>query len=137
MHSFIRRFGLLEQGQTPCGMPLPLSQAHALMELLRTPEITQQELADRLALSKSNISRLVARLVAAGRARRLKDGQDGRACRVVLTEKGQRLAAELDGRSLGRYRTLLGNLPEQERDTVLRALSVLVEACREDERSTS
>ncbi len=137
VHSFIRRFGLLEQARTPCGMPLPLSQAHAIMELLRTPQITQQELADSLALSKSNVSRLVDRLVATGRVRREKDGDDGRACRLVLTDKGRRLARELDDRSLGRFRTLLGNLPEHQRGTVLRALSLLVDATRRDEGSAA
>jgi DNA-binding MarR family transcriptional regulator len=102
------------------------------MELHRTSELTQQELADRLALSKSNVSRLVDRLVAAGRVRRQKHDSDGRACRLVLTEKGRHLAAELDGRSLDRFQTLLGNIPERRRASVLRALSLLVDACTED-----
>jgi DNA-binding MarR family transcriptional regulator len=136
VHSFIRRFGLLDEARTPCGMAVPLSQAHAMMELLRTPRISQQDLADRLALSKSNVSRLVDRLVASGRVRRERDMEDGRACRLVLTEKGRHLARELDQRSLGRFEALLRGVPPRERNTVIRALSLLVEATDDHEGSS-
>jgi DNA-binding MarR family transcriptional regulator len=135
IHAFVRRLGLLEQAETPCGMPLPLSHAHALMELLWTPEISQQELAERLALSKSNVSRLVDRFVTSGRVRRKKDGHDGRACRLVLTDKGQRLAVELDRRSIGRHRALLASLPARERTKVLQSLALLANACHGEKGS--
>ena len=129
IHAFIRRFGLLEQARTPCGVPMPISHAHALIELRRTPEMTQQELAARLALSKSNVSRLVDRLAAAGRIRRKRDGCDGRACRVTLTEKGRRLADHLQERSLDRHRALMANLSPSRRAAVIEALRLLAEAC--------
>jgi len=136
IHAFVRRFGLLEQSQTPCGVPLPISHAHALMELLHAPEMTQQALAEKLGLSKSNISRLVDRLVADERATRQKDSQDGRAYRITLTEKGRRLAEDIDARSLVRHGALLANLPEHERATVLRATLLLAEACHSAEGRT-
>jgi DNA-binding MarR family transcriptional regulator len=111
-------------------MSLPLSQAHALMEIRRTPKITQQELAGRLGLSKSNVSRLVAKLVDQKRAQRKEDRDDGRAYRLVLTEKGLRLAEHLDVSSLARFQALYTGLPERERKNVTRALSLLAEATR-------
>jgi len=129
IHAFIRRFGLLEQARTPCGAALPLSHAHALIELRRTPELTQRELAARLMLSKSNVSRLVDRLVAGGRIRRKRDGSDGRAFRLALTGKGRRLAEHLDGRSLARHRVLLANVSPSQRAVVIQGLGLLAEAC--------
>jgi DNA-binding MarR family transcriptional regulator len=128
IHCFIRRFGLLDQAQTPCGMSLPVSQAHALMEVLRAPGLTQNELAERLGLSKSNVSRLVQSLLKAGRAKSQRDGKDGRANRIVLTAKGRRAATELDKRSLARFSDLLAHLPERRRGSVARALALLAEA---------
>jgi DNA-binding MarR family transcriptional regulator len=128
VHAFIRRFGLLDQAQTPCGMQLPLSWAHALMALLHSPSITQNELAEKLALSKSNISRLVARLVAAGRVKRRKDGDDGRAYRLELTAKGRRLAVAIDGQSLARFSAIISVLPARRRGAIIDALAFLVDA---------
>jgi DNA-binding MarR family transcriptional regulator len=128
--SFVRRFGLLDQAQTPCGMPLSLSHAHALMEILHAPGLKQNELAERLGLSKSNVSRLVGKLVHGKRVRRSKDDADGRAYQLSLTESGQQLAEALDARSLARFRTLLASLPAGQRESVTRALALLAEAAR-------
>jgi len=137
IHSFIRRFGLLDQARTPCGMRLPVSQAHALMEILRAPGLTQNELAERLGLSKSMVSRLVQSLVAAGRAISQKDGRDGRANRIVLTEKGRRVAKELDQRSLARFSDLLEQLPASRRGSVTSALALLSEALQHKAKKKS
>ena len=134
IQTFVRRFGLLDQTQTPCGVRLPLSHAHALMELLRTPDLTQQDLAEKLGLSKSNISRLVDRLVATGRVSRQRDAEDGRACRLALTEKGMRIAGQLDERSIGHHRALLANIPSRERAKVLQSLTLLAACCGGQER---
>jgi len=137
IHTFIRRFGLLDQAQTPCGMPLPVSHAHALMEVLHAPGLTQNELAARLGLSKSNVSRLVASLVAAGSAQRQRDGKDGRAYRIVLTPKGRRTAEELDQRSLTRFGDLLARVPMSRRGSITRALALLAEAVERVPRERS
>ena len=44
---------------TPCGRPVPIAEAHALLELSRTDRLTQQELAASLNLQKSTVSRIV------------------------------------------------------------------------------
>ena len=61
-HALIRRFGLLDSDRTPCGQPVAVSHAHALMELLRAPATKQGELARPLGLSKSAVSRMVDQL---------------------------------------------------------------------------
>ena len=81
---------------------------HATAELMRTWElsvaqfdvlnklgmhegITQQELADRLLVTKGNISQLIVRMERRGLIRRC---QEGRAMRLSLTDEGRRLLEE-------------------------------------------
>jgi SAM-dependent methyltransferase len=51
--------------------------------------------------------------------------REAKELRLVLTEKGQRLAVELDRRSIGHHRALLASLPTRERTKVLQALALL------------
>jgi DNA-binding MarR family transcriptional regulator len=128
VHAFIRRFGLLDGSRTPCGQDLPTSKAHALMELLAHPGLRQCDLGQRLGLTKSGVSRLVAGLVASGHVTREADPQDGRAFRVRLTQKGHRLATHVDQASRARFTSLLEALPPSERRNVCASLNHLVEA---------
>ena len=129
--AFVRAFGLHRPGETPCGRPVSVSEAHALMELSNAELITQSELSVRLNLEKSTVSRLVGELVERGWIDRERDPGDGRALRVRLTEKGRRAARELADARRAKFQALLERIPESERADVHRALGVLVEALRD------
>ena len=45
--SFIRAFGLNQTERTPCGQPVSVSEAHALMELAKDAPFSQQVLGER------------------------------------------------------------------------------------------
>ncbi|RJO74545.1 MAG: MarR family transcriptional regulator [Myxococcales bacterium] len=128
IHAFIRRFGLLDQTRTPCGLPLAVSDAHALMELLQAPGIEQGELARRLGLSKSAVSRLMLRLEKKKLLRRAKNGEDRRAHNVRLTAKGGRMAARINRESLARFGAILSRLPDGKSALLLECLPHLVQA---------
>lgn len=127
MQLFFRRFGALVADATPCGKPLPMAHAHALM-VLASGEMSQQELGRELCIDKSNVARLCARLVEAGHAEQRPDQSDGRSRRVSLTAVGSRLAREVDEASRERFGTLLRALPADSRDQVLDVLRHLVAA---------
>lgn len=131
MVSLIRAFGLHRADRTPCGTPVSVSEAHALMELGREEALTQSDLAARLALEKSTVSRLVGELEGRGWVERSRDPSDGRALRLRLTEAGRRAAGELTEARRARFGRLLDRIPEGERDSVRRALDVLVDAMRD------
>lgn len=114
---------------------MPVSQAHALMELLWSPGVSQTELSQSLGLSKSNVSRLVRRLEERGQLRRVPDPADGRVSRVELTRKGEELARALDLRSRDRFSRLLDAVPAGRRGQVLEALELLVAAVPETGRA--
>lgn len=112
MQRLFRRFGALAMEATPCGKPLPIAHAHALMVLLARGDATQQELGRELGIDKSNVARLCARMVEAGHVSQRQDDDDGRSRRVSLTTRGERLAREVDEASKARFGAILTALPK-------------------------
>lgn len=130
MVALIRAFGLHRPDETPCGKPVPVSEAHALAELARGDGMSQNELAARLRLEKSTVSRLVGQLATRGWVERDRDPADGRALRLRLTARGARVAGEIAEARQRKFAAVLERIPDDERDDVLRALDVLAEAMR-------
>src|SRR4051812_42168008 len=93
VQTFVREFGLLAADETPCGHPIPLSYAHALMILLKArgdvAAISQAQLGDALGIDKSNVARLCSRMEEAGHAEQRRAPDDGRSRLIELTEKGR------------------------------------------------
>ncbi|XVV07570.1 MarR family winged helix-turn-helix transcriptional regulator [Actinosynnema sp. CA-248983] len=125
---FVRAFGLHQQDKTPCGRPVPVSEAHALGELARDGALRQSELAHRLRLEKSSTSRLVGQLINRGWAERAPAPDDGRGVLVRLTPDGVNAAERLAEARAARFSSILARVPENERAGVLHALEILTEA---------
>jgi DNA-binding MarR family transcriptional regulator len=125
---FVRAFGLHQPDQTPCGRPIPVSEAHALGELARDGALRQSDLAQRLRLEKSTTSRLVTQLINRGWAERTPAPDDGRGVLVELTPEGVTAAARLAKARAARFSAVLDRVPEGERAAVLHALGILTEA---------
>jgi DNA-binding MarR family transcriptional regulator len=126
--AFVRAFGLHQPDKTPCGQPIPVSEAHALGELAQAGALTQTELMQRLRLEKSTVSRLVGQLIQRGWAQRSKRPGDGRLVWLELTERGRSTAAQLAAARAARFSDVLDNIAAEQRPAVLAALTTLVEA---------
>ncbi|MGQ0831957.1 MAG: MarR family winged helix-turn-helix transcriptional regulator [Microthrixaceae bacterium] len=126
----VRALGLLRPDTTPCGLPISVTEAHALGELHDRGPLTQRQLAAALGLQKSTISRLVDQLEGRDLARRSPNPDDGRSVLVALTDNGTIRAGRL---ARGR-RELFGDLIERlsvaDRRTVIDGLTRLEEAAR-------
>jgi DNA-binding MarR family transcriptional regulator len=129
--ALIRAFGLHRPDQTPCGEPVTVAEAHALMELAHTAPLSQNDLAVWLQLEKSTISRLVGILETRGWVTRTRSTQDGRARELRLTDVGQRIAADLAESRRTKFARVFQAIPEAERGVVFESLQILVEAMRE------
>jgi DNA-binding MarR family transcriptional regulator len=129
--AFVRAFGLHRPDETPCGAPVPVSEAHAVAVLAEQGPLTQSELVHHLALGKSTVSRLVDQLVARGWARRTAGRDDARLRVVALTPDGAAAAGSMAEARRVRIARLLDRIPEGERPAVLSALATLTEAARE------
>ncbi|MEU8327821.1 MarR family winged helix-turn-helix transcriptional regulator [Micromonospora sp. NPDC048839] len=125
---FIRNFGLHQPDRTPCGQPLPVSEAHAMVEIARDTGIRQAELARRLRLEKSTVSRLVTNLVNRGWVHRETADNDGRGVVLLLTEAGITAAARQADARRHRLTALLARVPDDQHAAVVRALQTLAEA---------
>jgi DNA-binding MarR family transcriptional regulator len=125
---FIRAFGLHQPEATPCGQPIPVSEAHALSELATGAAMGQFELGRRLRLEKSTTSRLVGQLVGRGWVERNASPDDARVVLLTLTPSGYAAAANLAAARRQKFDQLMAAIPPAQRAEVLRALDVLTEA---------
>jgi len=129
--AFVRAFGLHRPDETPCGAPVPVSEAHALAVLAEHGPLPQSELCRHLGLTKSTVSRLVDQLDRRGWTQRRPGDRDARQRLVELTPDGRSTAEAIATRRAERMRQLLERIPEADRTAVLAALDTLVEASRE------
>lgn len=134
MIALVRAFGLHQPEQTPCGQPVTVAEAYALMELARDRAFTQNELVERLNLAKSTVSRLVDGLVKRGWIERTRNPNDGRSKMLALTPEGQNVAATIATAREQKFTRVLKEIPVEQRATVLGSLDILVEAIRESNR---
>ena len=128
--ALIRAFGLHRPDQTPCGEPVAVAEAHALMELAQGVPLSQNDLAARLQLEKSTVSRLVGILETRGWIARSRSAQDGRARELRLTDTGEQMAADLAEARRTKFARVFAAIPESERGAVFESLQILVEAMR-------
>jgi DNA-binding MarR family transcriptional regulator len=128
VQTFVRQFGLLLGDQTPCGQPLSVSHAHALMLLLSVGEMSQSQLGEQLGIDKSNVARLCARMQKLGHVAQSRAPEDGRSRLVNLTPAGRTLARRVQRASRARFRALLAEIPSNRRKVVLSGLTALDEA---------
>jgi DNA-binding MarR family transcriptional regulator len=128
--ALVRACGLHNPDRTPCGQPVPISEAHALMEIGRGEPISQTELGSRLHLEKSTVSRLVRILEQRGWISRERSLRDGRVDELCLTSEGAEVERDLGWARARRFATVCAQIPEDERPGVFRSIEILVEALR-------
>ncbi|MBA2451043.1 MAG: winged helix DNA-binding protein, partial [Chloroflexi bacterium] len=83
---------------------------------------------------KSTVSRLVGGLEQRGWLTRRRDGEDGRAVRLRLTEDGRRASGQLAAARAEKFARLADRIPSEEYAAVQRALEILVRALDNEER---
>jgi DNA-binding MarR family transcriptional regulator len=109
-----------------CGLPFAL--CHPLLEIGKLGRATTVELAQRLELDKSTLSRSVDGLVRKGLVRRRTDTRDRRFTQLTLTTEGERVCREIDEKANRHYQEVLQRIPMEEQVEMLRRFGELVEA---------
>jgi DNA-binding MarR family transcriptional regulator len=131
IQELVRGLGLLDATQTPCGVPMPTSYAHALQVLGEGRCITQHALAGRLRLDKSTVSRMISALVDRCLVERATNPENRREALLSLTADGVRALGELQASARARHAALLERIPADKRGMVVDALRTLAAASRE------
>ncbi len=124
----IRASGLVEPDRSVPGHPLSMSQAFALHELDTDPPLSQRDLAERLHLEKSTVSRLAADLERAGLLARERDPDNRRLYRLRLTAQGLAMHRHMRGAFDGHFHRWLQSMTPQEIEGLLVGLPGLIRA---------
>lgn len=126
----IHAFGVLRTDATPCGQPMSVSTAHAICELASAGPLNQKELAKRIGLDTSSVSRLIGQLAKKEWAMRSADpvSGDNRIRLVGLTPLGRQVAEQVLEARAERFARLLAGIDPEKRSQVLESLELLKEA---------
>ena len=100
-----------------------LSEVMALGELTDVEAMSQHDLARRLGLEKSTVSRLVAGLVDRGWVSRTRNPDNRRLYRLQLTPDGQAAARQIGTQLRARHTELLNGLTAAERHGLMIGLA--------------
>jgi DNA-binding MarR family transcriptional regulator len=121
----------LQHSWTIGGITISMSECTVVLELLMAGELSQQDLAARLRLDKSRISRVAAQLEARGWLVRERDPDNRRLYRVRLTDHGKHAGMHLHASMHQRHAELLGALTPAERDALRIGLAGLIRVAHE------
>lgn len=114
----------------PGTMPLSMSQVFALHELDQGTPLSQQDLAERLRLEKSSVSRMAAELERQGLLVRERDPGNRRLYRLRLTERGVALHRSMATMFHEQYVRWVAAMTAREREALVTGLSALVRVIR-------
>lgn len=106
------------------------SECHLVTELQSMGEATASDLAERLVLEKSTISRLCNRLLDDGILVASPDRNDGRKRLLQLSDKGLASALKIHRHALRQVETALGFLPSSDRQTIAEGMGLYARALR-------
>lgn len=120
-------------GEALGGHGLTLPQFDVLATLWHGEGITQQELAERLLVSKGNVVGLIDRVGAAGWVERRPDPEDRRANRLYLTEAGREILGQAWPDQIALGRKIFSTLTEGELRLIHELLERLEQAARDGE----
>lgn len=124
IRAFEQKLGLLDEFQSSC-CEVTLAQCHAIVEIGRKPQMSLNDLATKLGLDKSTISRALLTLVQNGIAVRETALEDRRYATIQLTEKGYSIFNKIEQNMEERFRTIADTIPLEKREQVLESLQIL------------
>jgi DNA-binding MarR family transcriptional regulator len=127
----VRAAGLLQPDRTVAGHQVSLSQAFALHELDTGPPLSQRDLAERLRLEKSSVSRLAAEMERNGLLVRERDPENLRQYRLRLTDRGRAIHARMAATFHKQYECWVAAMTHSERAALLKGLPALVRVIRQ------
>jgi DNA-binding MarR family transcriptional regulator len=127
---FIRAFGLHRPDLGLPGVEVSFSEALALTELVHAAPtaLSQQQLAERLQLDKSTVSRLTAAMERRQLITRAPDPANRRWSKLALTQLGQTTATQLIARFHQHHQRLFAAMHPADRQALAAGLTALIRA---------
>jgi DNA-binding MarR family transcriptional regulator len=128
------------QNHASCCNGISLAQCHTLLEVEKNGEISVSELANKLSLDKSTVSRTVDGLVNIHMVNRVIPEENRRKALIRLTRSGQEVCTSINYTNDSYIREVLNDFSEQERTEFLklfRKLAGNMSAYREQKKKLS
>ncbi|SAL61594.1 MarR family transcriptional regulator [Caballeronia arvi] len=122
----VRELGFMRNTLADSG--LAPSAVHAIIEIGATPGIQARDIAATLRLDKSNASRQIARLEAAGLITRQTSSEDARSSELYLTSAGQKLRRKIDKFATDQVSDALRRMVPEDQQTLVRSLALYADA---------
>ena len=119
-----------------CCTEVTLAQCLVLLEVDEQERLTVGQLASRLRLDDSTLSRTIDGLVRRGLLDRTRDDGDRRVVWICLTQTGTTACDAIHEQNDAVYRGILGRIPPSRRAAVVRSFGVLVQAFLDSERES-
>jgi DNA-binding MarR family transcriptional regulator len=124
----VRGFSLEDPRKSYPGFYLSPQQCYVLSVVNDVGDISPGDVAKRLGLEKSHLTKIVNTLIQYGAIVKHNDEKDRRKLVLVLTEKGRQMYKELDTVSIASYTNFMKQIPEGEREKVIRATEIMLDA---------
>ena len=118
---------LFFQNFSMCCNQVSLPQCHALLEIEEQPEISLKELADKLSLEKSTVSRTVDGLVKKGFLNRETPSENRRLIKLNLTETGSSTCESINWNNENYISEILSSFNRTEQSEFIRLFGKLTE----------
>lgn len=126
--SMVRELGLLNDAYFEIGVTL--AERHLLIELAGSPAPTMKEVAERLLLDKSTISRLISKAVKKGYVACITDKKDKRKRFLQITEVGKQTLQAFEPIAFNQTKQALLTLTPKEIETVYKGIALYAKGLR-------
>lgn len=126
--SMVRELGLLNDAYFEIGVTL--AERHLLIELVGSPAPTMGEIAERLLLDKSTISRLISKAVKKGYIACVTDEKDKRKRFLQITETGKQTLQAFEPIAFNQTKQALLTLTPEEIETVYKGIALYAKGLR-------
>ena len=127
LQSIVRILSLLDYNEKSC-CGITLAQCHALVEIGEADTLSLNDLAGRMSLDKSTLSRTVNHLVTQGYCVREEDPGDRRYLSIRLTDVGVALYERVKYGIEEYFEAIYHAIPEEKREQVLESVDLLAQA---------
>lgn len=129
LRTLVKSLGILEKDEGYC-CGLTYTHHCAIIEIARNPDMALKDLAEKLGLDKSTMSRAVNNLVNKDLLTLETLPENRKFVKIGLTEKGQSLSTKIETASEEYYQSILDSIPENKRTQVIESIDILLLAVK-------
>ena len=109
--------------QSNCCLGINVPQCHTIMEIGLADALSVNELAEKMNLDKSTVSRQVEKLVQEDIINRITSPKDRRRVHISLTSKGKQMYKTMNQSMNEQFQTAFQKIPEKELGTFLKVFN--------------